>query len=184
MSGSPIQCALCGLSNGIEMLARPAVTILRAMLSGLTALCMASPIETAQPSASAPTLVRRGRSSRSRTTCASSCRNSSALRMVLLASLPSASMSIGAAVSNTSHSVSARWNTAAGVCSANGKNRRSASPCRRNSTATGRLGWRATRRLLLGGLLGAVASACAAGLAASGFASGLVSVLVSWFLAS
>ena len=110
------------------MLVRPGTTMLRATTSGLVAPTMLSPTVTSQPASCGSTLVRRGRSSLSRTTCASSSRDTLALLMVLLGSLLRTSMSIAALVSKTSHSVSARWNTAAGVGSANGKNSRRLSP--------------------------------------------------------
>ena len=156
------------------MLVRPGPTILRATSSGLVAPAIASPIVTSQPESCGSTLVSRGRSSFRRTTCASSSRARAALRMVLLWSLPSTPTSSAALVSNTSHSVSARWNTAAGVGAANGKNSRRLSPCRRSSAITGRLGSRCgARRARRLGLLGRsgrrpASSAATLGMAAAG----------------
>ena len=89
-------------------LVRPGPTILRASASGLPEPSNASPTLTDQPESSASTLIRRGRSSLSRTTWASSSSATLALRMVRLVSWLSVVTSIAALVSNTSQSVSAR----------------------------------------------------------------------------
>jgi len=128
ISGSVSQCSFCGASNGMVMLVRPGATRLRAMISGRLAPAMASPIFSSQPLSCGSTLLSRGRSSISLTTCAPPSRVIIALWMVLLWSLLSTPMSICAALSKTSHSVSARWKIAAGVGTANGNSTRRLSP--------------------------------------------------------
>ena len=91
------------------MLARFLPTMLRAMTSGRLGTVTVSPMVTIQPGPSAARLTRRGRSSLMRTIASPSApRSSAALRIAWLASAVSAARSILAALSNTSHSVSAR----------------------------------------------------------------------------
>ncbi len=98
------------------MLARFSPTILRAMTSGWLGTVTVSPMVTIQPGPSGSRLTRRGRSSLMRTIAAPSApRSSTALRIARPESAASAARSILAVLSNTSHSVSARWKTAAGV---------------------------------------------------------------------
>src|SRR5258708_4394287 len=76
-------------------------------------------------------------------------------------------------VSNTSNSASARWNTAAGVGTENGKNSRRLSPCRRSSATTGRRGSGLAARAgasgsFAAGAGGSASSAATLGMAAAG----------------
>src|SRR5262249_33709734 len=95
-----------------------------------------------------------------------------ALLIVLLESALSAATSIFTPVSNTSHSVSARWNTAAAVCVANGNRRRRLSPWRCSVTATGRDGFGLSTMSLASGAAATGGTAGVATGAVAGAAAG------------
>ena len=169
------------------MLARFLPTLLRAMTSGRLDTVIVSPMLTIQPGPSACRLTRRGRSSLMRTIASPSApRSSAALRIDWSVSALSAARSILAALSNTSHSMSARWNTAAGVSTANGNSACKVPPDCRSSTTTGASGLGAGRlrsavadfaggcdaagaATLSAGLAGAAAAAAAGGASLFGF---------------
>ena len=114
--------------------ARAAPMTLRATPSGRVGSAMVSPSLTIQVVPSVDTLVSRGRSSLSRTTCPSGSDKSCALLIVFEVSDCSAFRSIDAVVSNTSQTVSARRKIAAAVAVVNGKASERLSPCREYST--------------------------------------------------
>ncbi len=119
------------------MLARPLPTTARATPSGCVGTVAVSPIVTVQPAPSASRLASCGRASRMRTIAAPSWpRSKVALRIAGLVSGVSAATSILAALSNTSHSTSARRNTAAGVGTANGNSTRNVVPDRLATATT------------------------------------------------
>ena len=154
MSGSPIQCALCGLSNGIEMLARPAVTMLRAMLERLDG-ALHGVADRDRPAVGFGIDAGQARPFEPQP---------HHLRLVLprqlgaadgLARIVAERLDVDRrrGVEHEPQRVGALEHRGRRLLGER-KEQAQASPCRRNSTATGRLDWRATRRLLLGGLAG------------------------------
>ena len=101
-------------------LERAGAMMLRLMASGRVGSTTSLPSVTVQVAPAAATLISCGRSSLMRTIATSCPRRADALLMALPCSALSAATAIVASVSNTSHTVSARRNTAAGVGAANG----------------------------------------------------------------
>ncbi len=131
--------------------------MLRVSASGRDGVSTVSPTVSTQPAPSETRLARRGRSSLMRRICASPNRVSSALRTVRLLSSFSACTSISRLVSNTTHKVSARRNTAAGVGAPKGNlTRRSSPPCMISATT-------APGAAFAGGFGAATAAAATAG---------------------
>src|SRR5581483_3693434 len=118
------------------MLERTRLTMLRLMPSGRVASCISAPMVTIQAGPSGTALTSRGRSSLRRTTVRSSRRMSVVRLMLRLVSSSSAASPTDASVSNTSQSVSARTNMAAGVDVANGNVRLTLSLWRLSETLT------------------------------------------------
>ena len=136
-SGSSSRCSSLGSSIGMVMLDRAGPTMLRLMPSGWPASVISVASVTIQLGPSVVTLTSRGRASLIRTTATSRWRVREAPLMMRPSSACTAASEIAASVSKTSHSASARRNTAAGVGFANGNTIVTFSPCCLSATLVG-----------------------------------------------
>src|ERR1700742_221210 len=156
------------------MLARDLPTSVRVMVSGWVGVVTMSPMVAIHDGPSFCRLTRRGRLSVKRTMAApSGARSNTALVMPRVVSAVSAPTLITAALSNTSHTVSARRNTALGVGTAKGNSIFSASLDWLSAATTGAFGSGAGVRAVAAGT-GAGAAAAGDGAAGAGGAAGAV----------